>query len=148
MSYAKNEAARSDTPAAGSHQAPSSDPSIGELVGEISEDLTQLVREEIELAKAEVKEEAAKAGKAGGMLAGSGYTMHLVVLFGSLAAVFGFAHVVDIAWAALIVTAIWLVVGAILFVTGRSRLRAVRVKPERTAETLKEDAKWVRNPTS
>ncbi|WP_031086038.1 phage holin family protein [Streptomyces sp. NRRL WC-3549] len=148
ISYPKNEAARSDTPSAGSHPAPSSDPSIGDLVGEISEDLTQLVREEIELAKAEVKQEAAKAGKAGGMLAGSGYTMHLVVLFGSLAAMFGFAHLVGLAWAALIVTGIWLIVGAVLFVSGRNRLKTVRVKPERTAETLKEDAKWARNPTS
>ncbi|MFS0697075.1 phage holin family protein [Streptomyces nitrosporeus] len=148
ISYAKNETARPAAPAAGSAQAPSSDPSLGELVGEISDDLTRLVRTEIELAKAEVKQEAAQAGKAGGMLAGSGYAVHLVLLLGSLAGIFGLAHVVDIAWAALIVTALWAVVGAVLFVTGRSRLKAVRVKPERTAQTLKEDAKWARNPTS
>ncbi|MFD3654556.1 phage holin family protein [Streptomyces sp. NPDC058620] len=130
-----------------STRAPSSDPSVGELVGEISEDLSRLVRSEIELAKTEIKQETAKAGKAAGMLAGSGYAGHLVLLLGSLAAIFGLAHVVDLAWAALIVTAFWALVGAILFVTGRKRLRAVRV-PERTSESLKEDARWVRNPTS
>lgn len=131
----------------GSSRAPSADPSVGELVGEISNDLTRLVRSEIELAKAEIKQEAAKAGKAGGMLAGSGYAGHLVLLMGSLAAIFGLAHWLDLAWAALIVTGVWALVGAVLFVTGRKRLSAVRVKPERTTETLKEDAQWARNRT-
>ncbi|MER5550470.1 phage holin family protein [Streptomyces sp. NPDC002793] len=131
----------------GSHRAPPPDPSIGELVGEISDDLTQLVRGEIELAKAELKQEATRAGKAGGMLAGSGYAGHLVLLMGSLAAIFGLAHIMDLAWAALIVTGIWAVAGGALFVMGRTRMRAVRVKPERTAETLKEDARWARTRT-
>ncbi|WP_299531795.1 phage holin family protein [uncultured Streptomyces sp.] len=125
-----------------------SDPSVGELVGEISNDLTRLVRGEIELAKAEIKQEATKAGKAAGMLAGAGYAGHLFLLMGSLAAVFGLAHWVGLAWAALIVTGVWALVGAVLFVTGRKRLRAVQVTPERTAETLKEDARWARNRTN
>ncbi|GAA3019406.1 phage holin family protein [Streptomyces fulvorobeus] len=127
--------------------APSSDPSVGELVGEISKDLSRLVRTEIELAKAEIKQESTKAGKAAGMLAGAGYAGHLAVLLGSLAAIFGLAHVVDLAWAALIVTAFWALVAAVLFVTGKARLRTVR-GPERTTESLKEDARWARNPTS
>ncbi|MFH9468945.1 phage holin family protein [Streptomyces clavifer] len=131
----------------GSHRAPPPDPSIGELVGEISDDLTQLVRGEIELAKAELKQEATEAGKAGGMLAGSGYAGHLVLLMGSLAAIFGLAHVVDLAWAALIVTGFWAVAGGALFMVGRTRMRSVRTKPERTAETLKEDARWARTRT-
>lgn len=128
----------------GSHRAPSPEASLGELVGDISDDLTRLVRGEIELAKAELKQEATRAGKAGGMLAGSGYAGHLAVLLGSLAAVFGLAHVVDLAWAALIVTGIWALLAGILFALGRTRMRAVQMKPERTAETLKEDARWAR----
>ncbi|MET7370265.1 phage holin family protein [Streptomyces sp. NPDC005566] len=128
----------------GSHRAPSPEASIGELVGDISDDLTQLVRGEIELAKAELRQEATKAGKAGGMLAGSGYAGHLAMLMGSLAAIFGLAHVVDLAWAALIVTGIWALVAGALFVMGRKCMRAVQMKPERTAETLKEDARWAR----
>ncbi|MER7722606.1 phage holin family protein [Streptomyces sp. NPDC096323] len=134
--------------ASGSTRMPAADPSVGELVGEISDDFSRLVRSEIDLAKAEVKQEATRAGKAGGMLAGSGYAGHLVLLTGSLAAIFGLAHVVDLAWAALIVTAVWALVGAVLFAVGRTRMRAVRVKPERTAETLKEDAQWVRTRRS
>lgn len=139
---------RGDAAQSGSSRAPEADPSIGELVSEISDDLSQLVHTEIDLAKAEIKQEATRAGKAAGMLGGSGYSGHLVLLFGSLTAVFGLAHLVDLAWAALIVTAIWAVVAAVLFVTGRSRLRAVQVKPERTTEALKEDAQWARNPTN
>ncbi|MFD4030065.1 phage holin family protein [Streptomyces sp. NPDC058637] len=117
-------------------------------MGDISDDLTQLVRGEIELAKAEIKQEATRAGKAGGMLAGSGYAGHLALLMGSLAAIFGLAHVVDLAWAALIVTGIWAMVAGALFVMGRKRMRAVQMKPERTAETLKEDARWARTRTN
>lgn len=136
------------TPPGVSPQAREEEQSIGDLIGEISSDLSQLVRDEIELAKAEIKQESTKAGKAVGMLGGAGYAGHLVLLFGSLAAVFALANVMDPAWAALIVTAVWAVVGAVLYTTGRKRLRDVNLKPEQTMETLKEDARWARHPTS
>lgn len=126
----------------------SDEPSIGELLSEISTDVSQLVRDEIELAKAEIKQESSKAGKAVGMLGGAGYAGHLVLLLGSLTAIFALAHVVDIAWAALIITAVWAVIAAVLYTTGRKRLRTVNLKPERTVESLKEDAQWARHPTS
>ncbi|MFD3547941.1 phage holin family protein [Streptomyces sp. NPDC058655] len=122
------------------------EPSIGDLIGEIGQDLSRLVRDEIELAKAEIKQESAKAGKAVGMLGGAGYAGHVALLFASLTVVFALANVMDIAWAALIVTALWAVVGAVLYSMGRKRLRAVNLKPEQTVETLKEDARWARHP--
>ena len=79
------------------------DSSIGELIGNISNDLSQLFRQEVELAKAEVKEEAAKAGKAAGMLGGAGFAGYLAVVLLSFALVFGLANVMDAGWAALIV---------------------------------------------
>ncbi|MBT2439449.1 phage holin family protein [Streptomyces sp. ISL-36] len=136
------------TPPPAGTSAGRQEPSIGDLIEEIGSDLSQLVRDEIELAKAEIKQESTKAGKAVGMLGGAGYAAHLVLLLGSLAAIFGLAHVLDLAWAALIVTAFWGVVGAVLYTTGRKRLRAVNLKPEQTMETLKEDARWARHPTS
>lgn len=129
-------------------QPSAGEPTVGELVAEISKDVSRLVQEEIQLAKAEMKEEATKAGKASGMLAGAGYAGHFVLLLGSLTVVFALANVMDWAWAALIVTAVWAVVGAVLFVRGRKQMRNVNLKPEQTVETLKEDARWVRNPTS
>ncbi|MEU9107724.1 phage holin family protein [Streptomyces xanthophaeus] len=125
-----------------------SDASIGDLIGEIGQDVSQLVRTEIELAKAEIKQESAKAGKAVGMLGGAGYAGHVVLLFASLTAVFALANLMDPAWAALIVTALWAIVGGVLYVMGRKRLRTVNLKPEQTVETLKEDAQWARHPTS
>lgn len=128
--------------------ADGAEPSLGELVGEIGSDLSRLVRDEIDLAKAEIKQESAKAGKAFGMLGGAGYAGHLALLMGSLTVVFALADVMDPAWAALVVTAMWAVAGAVLYMTGRARVRAVHVKPEQTVQTLKEDAQWARHPTS
>ncbi|HET6533008.1 MAG TPA: phage holin family protein [Actinoplanes sp.] len=121
--------------------------SIGELIGNISNDLSQLFRQEVELAKAELKEEAAKAGKAGGMLGGAAFAGYLAVLLLSLALVWGLENVMDTGWAALIVGLLWAIVGAVLFVSGRKKLKTVDPVPRRTAETLKEDAQWLKNPT-
>jgi tetrahydromethanopterin S-methyltransferase subunit C len=123
------------------------DSSLGELVSEVTSDVQTLFREEVELAKIEVREEATKAGKAAGMFGGAGFAGYMVALFASLAAVFGLANVMDPAWAALIITGVWAVIGAVLFVLGRSRMRTVSPKPEQTIETLKEDAQWARHPT-
>ena len=70
--------------------------SVGELIGNISDDLSQLFRQEVELAKVELKEEAAKAGKAAGMLGGAGFAGYLAVVLLSFALVFGLANVMDL----------------------------------------------------
>jgi len=121
--------------------------SVGELIGNISNDLSQLFRQEVELAKAELKQEAAKTGKAGGMLGGAAFAGYLAVLLLSLALVWGLENVMDTGWAALIVGLLWAIVGAVLFVSGRKKLKTVDPVPRRTAETLKEDAQWLKNPT-
>ncbi|MEU4241832.1 phage holin family protein [Actinoplanes sp. NPDC026619] len=123
------------------------DTSIGELIGNISNDLSQLFRQEVELAKAELKQEAAKAGKAAGFLGGASFAGYLAVVLLSFAAVFGLANVMDAGWAALIVAVVWAAVGAVLYVSGRNRLKTVDPMPRRTVDTLKEDAQWLKNPT-
>lgn len=110
--------------------------SFGELMGEVSEDLSTLVRQELALAKAELAQEAAKAGKAGGMFAGSGVAGHMVLLFVTIAAWWGLSNVMDGGWAALIVAVVWAVIGAVLYVAARSQLREVRGL-RRTVETVK-----------
>ena len=121
--------------------------SIGDLIGNISNDLSQLFRQEVELAKAELKQEASKAGKAGGMLGAAGLAGYLVVLLLTFALVAALSNVMDPGWAALIVAAIWAIVGAVLYANGRKKLKTVDPVPRRTAETLKEDARWLKNPT-
>ncbi|MFJ5996999.1 phage holin family protein [Streptomyces sp. NPDC092370] len=113
----------------------------------MTSDIQTLFRQEVELAKAEIREEAGKAGKAAGLYGGAGFGGYMVALFASLAAMFALANVMDTGWAALIVTAVWAGIAAVLFVMGRSRMREVSPKPEQTVETLKEDAQWARHPT-
>ena len=112
--------------------------SVGELMGEVTRDLSTLMRQELDLAKAEVKQEVTKTGKAAGMLGAAGFAGYMVLLFASIAAWWGLANVMDQGWAALIVTGIWAVIGAVLFAVGRRQLREVNPKPEQTVETVKE----------
>lgn len=135
-------------PDPGRHGAPDPDEtSIGQLIGDISDDLSKLFRQEVELAKAELKQEASKAGKAAGMLGGAGFAGYLAVLLVSFALVFALGNVMDLGWAFLIVAVIWGGVGAVLYATGRTKMRTVDPMPRRTVETLKEDAQWLKNPT-
>lgn len=115
-----------------------SNASVGDLIGEVTRDLSTLMRQELALAKAEVKEEATKAAKAGGMLGAAGFAGYMVLLFASIAAWQGLAEVMPSGWAALIVTVVWAVIGAVLFAVGRQRMREVNPKPERTVETVSE----------
>lgn len=133
---------------AGPRHADISDRSVGELIGELTSDLSTLMRQEVALAKAEVTESATKAGKGAGMLAGSGVAAHLGLVFASVTVMWALGKVMDLVWAALIVTVLWFVVAGVLAVSGRAQLKQVSVKPEKTIETLKEDAQWVRTRNS
>ena len=115
-----------------------SETSVGALIGEVTNDLSTLMRQELDLAKAELKQEASKTGKAAGMLGGAGFAGYMVALFLSIALWWALANGMDEGWAALIVAVIWAVVAAVLFSIGRKRMRDVNPKPERTVETLKE----------
>ncbi|MFF5253991.1 phage holin family protein [Streptomyces leeuwenhoekii] len=134
-------------PVPGAAEPHGQDKSVGQLLSVITADLQTLFRQEVELAKAEIREEATRAGKAAGMYGGAGFAGYMVLLFLSLAAVLGLANVMDGGWAALIVTAVWGVVAAVLYQKGRARMRTVSPKPEQTVETLKENAEWARHPT-
>ena len=115
-----------------------SDVSVGQLISDVSRDLSTLMHQELDLAKAEIKAEVAKTGKAAGMFGGAGFAGYMVLLFLSFAAWWGLENVMDAGWAALIVAGIWGVIGAVLFVTGRGEMRTVNPKPERTVETVKQ----------
>jgi nitrate/nitrite transporter NarK len=129
------------------HRPDPQEASIGQLIAEISDDLSNLFRQEVELAKAEVRQEATKAGKAAGMLGAAGFAGYMTVLLLSLAVVYALSNVMDTGWAALIVAVVWAIVGAALYANGRRKLRAVSPVPRQTVETVKEDAQWLKNPT-
>ncbi|HEV7188027.1 MAG TPA: phage holin family protein [Blastococcus sp.] len=112
--------------------------SVGQLLGEVSKDLSTLMRQELELAKAELKVEAKKAGQGAGMFGAAGFAGYMVLMFLSFALWWGLENVMDAGWAALIVAVLWGVIGAVAFVLGRKKFAQVNPKPERTVETLQQ----------
>jgi hypothetical protein len=112
--------------------------SVGQLIGEVTKDLSTLMRQELDLAKAELKVEAKKAGQGAGMFGAAGFAGYMVLLFLSLALMWALANVMDTGWAGLIVAVIWGVIGAVAFVLGRNKFRQVNPKPERTVDTLQQ----------
>jgi apolipoprotein N-acyltransferase len=104
----------------------------------VTTDLTTLMRQELDLAKVEIKQELTTAGKAAGMLGAAGFAGYMVALFLSIALWAALANGMDEGWAALVVAVIWGVAAAVLAVLGRSRMRQVNPKPERTVQTLQQ----------
>jgi Putative Actinobacterial Holin-X, holin superfamily III len=122
--------------------------SLPELLRQLSQEITQLLKQEVELAKAEVGEKGRQAGKGAGLLGSAGVIGLGAV--GALTACFILAlNAVMPAWlAALIVAVVYGVVAAILAMQGRNRIRqATPPVPEQTVETLKEDVQWAKNQT-
>lgn len=111
--------------------------SLGELLGDVTRDLSTLMRQEVELAKAELKQSTSRAGKGAGMLAGAGVGGHFVLLFLSLALMFALGALMPLGWAALIVAVIWAIIAAVLASIGRKELKEIKGLPQ-TSETLSE----------
>jgi hypothetical protein len=118
--------------------------SVGDLIGDVTRDVSTLVRKEIELAKAELREEASQAGKAGGMFGGAALAGFLTVLFVSYALWWGLSNVMDQGWAALIVAVIWAAVGGILLANARTKMRQLRQVLPRTKQTARQMPNAVR----
>jgi len=111
--------------------------SLGELLGEVSRDLSTLIRQEMELAKAEIKQTVTRAGKGAGLLGGAGYAGLMAVFFLSVALWWALGYLVGNAWSAVIVAIIWGIVALILYLRGRKQLATVQGAPQ-TVETVKE----------
>lgn len=111
--------------------------SLGELLGDVTRDMSTLMRQEVALAKVEAKESATRAGKGGGMLAGAGVAGHFVLLFLSIALWHALGTLMGLGWSAVIVAVIWGIVAAVLASTGRKELKRIKGLPQ-TGETLQE----------
>jgi len=124
------------------------DQGLGDLVRELSGQLSTLVRQEVELARTELSEKGKKAGIGAGLLGGAAIAALLTL--GTLTALLILAlDTAMAAWAAaLIVMLIWAAVAAALALIGRSKLREVgKPMPEKTVETVKEDVQWLKSRT-
>ena len=121
------------------------DASIGDLLKQLSQQTSTLVRQELELAKAEATEKGKAAGVGAGMLAGAA-VVALLVLGSLTATAIALLGTAMATWlAALIVTVVWAAIAGVLAVVGRARLKAATPPiPEKTIETVKEDVEWAK----
>ena len=122
---------------------------IGELLKQLADETATLVRRELDLAKAEMREKAGKAGPGFGMWGAAGVTALLAL--GSLTAFLILA--LDGAmpnWlAALIVGLVYAAVAGVLYLRGKRRVEEAGTPiPEKTIETVKEDVQWAKHPTT
>jgi uncharacterized membrane protein YqjE len=120
----------------------SSTRSLGEIVGDITQDLTTLVRQEMDLATSEMKQEVAKIGKGIGMFGGAGAFGYLALIFLGLTLTWLLDNWMPLELAALIVTLIWAGIAAALALKGRQEMKDANPALPVTQQTLKEDAQW------
>jgi len=121
--------------------------SAGEIVQNVMRDVSEVIRGEVRLAKAEMGEKVSAAGKAGGMLGGA--ALFGIMGFGALvaAAIAALAMIVALWISALIVGVLLVCIAGAMYAGGRAKLKDVNPVPERTVETLKDDVEWAKHPT-
>jgi len=119
--------------------------SMGEILQDVVRDFGDIVRAEIRLAKAELGENAKKAGRAAGMFGGAAVCGLLAGMALVAACIAGLATAMPVWLAAALMTLVLLGTAAAMYAGGRSRLRDVNAVPERTAQTIKEDVEWAKH---
>jgi uncharacterized membrane protein YqjE len=123
------------------------DRSFTELLENIVDNIQGIIRSEVRLAKAEIREETSKASRAGAVLA-AGAVLGLYGLgFLLLTGVYALEQVMAPWLSALIVGVVVALISAILLMSGRKLLKAVHPTPERTVQTVKENLEWAKDQT-
>lgn len=117
--------------------------SLGQLFGELTEQMGDLFRQELELAKVEAKQEATRAGKGAGLLGAAGVLVWIAVVMLSFALAWLLDQAMNTALAFLIVGVLWIAVAAVLALKGRKILSSIKPLSE-TTTTLKEDVQWAK----
>jgi uncharacterized membrane protein YqjE len=120
--------------------------STGDLVKQLSEQTTTLVRKEIELARAELTEKGKVAGEGAGMFGGAAVVGLLALGTFTVVVLALLDKAMDLWVAALIVTVVYGAIAAVLAMTARERVkRGLPAAPEQTVETVKEDVQWAKS---
>jgi uncharacterized membrane protein YqjE len=122
--------------------------SIGSLLSGLLQDLQELVRGEITLARAEVREDVASASKGAATLAGSALIGVTGFIFAMLAVTYLLNQEMRMWIAAGIVGLSLLAIAGILFLIGKRKLSATNLKPDQTIDSLKEDREWAKQQVS
>ena len=118
--------------------------SLGQIVGDISADMSTLIRQEMDLAKTELKQEVSKVGKGAGMFGGAGVAGFFTLFFLSLALTYLLDDWMPIELAALIVAVLWGIAAAVLALRGRQEIKNANPQLPTTQQTLKEDVQWAK----
>lgn len=109
--------------------------SLGQVLGDVSSDLSTLISQELALAKAEVSQSATRAGRGIGMFAGAAIAGVLLLVFVSVSAWWGLGQFIGNQWSALIVALVWALIAAALAVSGKKELARIKGLPQ-TADTV------------
>jgi uncharacterized membrane protein YqjE len=118
--------------------------SVGDLLKQLSQETSTLVRKELELAKAEVAEKGKHAGVGAGMFGGAGAAGLMALFALTLTATFALDTFMKGWLAALIVTLVWGAIAGVLALLGRNRIKEATPPAPQTVETVQEDFQWVK----
>ena len=121
-----------------------SNASLGRLFSDLADDLSNLTRKEIELARTETMEKISHASKAVMAMAAGGFIAYAGLLFLLAAAVMVIATWVPYWLSAVIVGGMAVIIGMIMLQSGRSALQKTNITPVKTVDTMKENAQWVK----
>jgi uncharacterized membrane protein len=121
--------------------------SISDVVEDILGNVQTIIRSEVRLAKTEVTEEATKAGRAAGMMAGGVVAALFTVWLLLLTILFALATVIPMWSAALLLFVLMAIATAVLITAGKKRFKMVHTKPDKTIESVKENVEWVKSQT-
>jgi uncharacterized membrane protein YqjE len=122
---------------------------VGELLMQLASETTTLVRQELELAKAEMREKAGKAGPGFGMWGAAGVAALLALGAGTAFLILVLDGAMPNWLAALIVGLVYAAIAGLLYLRGKQRVdEAGSPVPEQTIETIKEDVQWAKHPTT
>jgi hypothetical protein len=122
--------------------------SIGELFSELANETSTLIRQEVALAQVEITQKASTAGKNVGYLAVGGFVGYAGLLAIVAGVIMGLSYFIPAWLAAIIVGAIIAVVSYVLVSSALTALKNMDVKPTETVESIKEDARWLKNQVS
>ena len=124
------------------------DRSLGELFSELAGETGNLIRQEVALAQVELSQKATKVGKNVGYLVVGGAVAYAGVLALLTALIIGLGSIIGYGYAALIVGVVVAVAAVIMIMSAVNALKNVDVAPRQTVETIKEDAKWLKDQVS
>lgn len=106
--------------------------SIGEVLGDVTRNISTLLQQEVALAKAEATQAGTRAGKGIGMFAGAAVAGLLFLVFLSLSAMWGLGGYIGQEWSSLIVAVVWVIVAVILALAGKKEFERIRGLPQTT----------------